>query len=119
VIYATEHGFWLDPITIERMRRLLAKTPPQFDRVYYVSPLDLSVASVTEIYPGSPHHSFGGQSNEQLDEGRVYMPHPTEMIVVSTTEFTAPLLVNGVPILARVRYVVSGLQSIKHSSAPR
>jgi hypothetical protein len=118
VIYATEQGFWLDPNTIERMRRLLANAPPQFDRVYYVSPQDLNVASVTEIYPGKPHHIFGEWSDDRLDKGRVYLPHPTEMVVCSTTEFFAPLFVNSEPVVARVRYVVTGLQSIKRSSTP-
>lgn len=48
VLYETEQGFWLDPFTIEWMRRVLAAKPPAFERVYYVSIHDLTEASVSE-----------------------------------------------------------------------
>jgi hypothetical protein len=78
VLYATEHAFWLDPMTIERMRRDLTKSAPRFDRIYYVSVHSLEQASVSEIYPGKPHHMFGGETDEELDRHRMTMPHPTE-----------------------------------------
>jgi hypothetical protein len=79
VTYATEHAFWLDPITIERLRRLLNRKAPKFDRVYYISVHDLGSASVWEIFPGRAHHTFGGWSDEQMDRIRVHLPHPVEM----------------------------------------
>lgn len=75
VVYATEHGFWLDPITIERMRRELAGNPPKFERVYWISIHGQNSASVSEIYPGTPHHTFGKMD---LDSIRVITPHPRE-----------------------------------------
>jgi len=78
LLYATEHGFWLDPMTVERLRRSLVVKPPNFDRVYYISVHSLEEGSTTEIYPGTPHHHFGELSNEQLDRIRVTLPHPTE-----------------------------------------
>jgi hypothetical protein len=84
VIYATEHGFWLDPNTIERMRRAFQASPPRFDRVYWISIHSLAEASVSEIYPGKPHHLFG---DADLDAGRIFIPHPTEMRVVTTFEW--------------------------------
>lgn len=80
VLYVTEHGFWLDPFAIEKMRQLLAANPPAFERVYYVSVHSLTDASVSEIYPGKPHHLFGELTDEQFDEMQVSMPHPTEWV---------------------------------------
>ena len=79
LLYATEHGFWLDPITIEIMRRRLADAPPRFDRVFYLSIHDPKTGSLSEIYPGSPHHMFGEHSDDKLAGMNVIMPHPTEM----------------------------------------
>jgi len=84
VLYVTEHGFWIDPITIEILRRdFVAGTPPNFDRVYYVSPHDLRSASVTEIYPGKAHHIFGEKTDEQLMAiaATAILPHPMTMDV--------------------------------------
>jgi hypothetical protein len=92
VIYATEHGFWLDPITIERMRRALADAPPRFERVYWISVHDLEQSSVSEIYPGIPHHIWG---DKDLDAGRVYIPHPTEFRVGRTVSATGGLVAGG------------------------
>lgn len=80
VAYCTEHAFWLDPITIERARRLLAATPPRFDRVYYVSVHNLTSASVSEIFPGAPHHQLGELSDHRLDGIGVHLPHPKHMV---------------------------------------
>jgi hypothetical protein len=80
VTYATEHAFWLDAITIERLRRLLNRKAPKFDRVYYISVHDLGSASVSEIFPGQAHHTFGDFSDEQMDRIGVYLPHPAEMV---------------------------------------
>jgi hypothetical protein len=79
VIYATEHGFWLDAFTIEWMRRQLSANPPRFDRVYYISVHDLESASVSEIFPGTPHHWFGELSDEKLDVIKVRLPHPKDV----------------------------------------
>jgi hypothetical protein len=106
-LYATEQGFWLDPITIERLRRLLIKDPPQFDRVYYVSVHDLDSASVSEIYPGKPHHTFGNFTEEQLNRMRVYLPHPGEMIGRRLVETNNAVGVFGKPI-SRVRFAIFG-----------
>ena len=76
VLYITEHGFWIDPITIERVRRKLLVNPPHFDRVYYVSVRDLNSASVSEIFPGKPHHIFGQFGDAQLDNNRAMLSSP-------------------------------------------
>lgn len=89
VLYTTEHGFWLDPLTIERLRRSLGKNSPRFERVYYVSPHSLESASVSEIYPGTPHHIFGSFSDHRLDSPRVTIPHPSEMKVGRTEDGTS------------------------------
>lgn len=116
VLYVTEHGFWLDPFAIERLRRLLAKRPPEFDRVYYVSPHDLESASVSEIYPGKPHHIFGDHTDEQLDQIRVHLPHPTEMVVGRTVEWTGVVHWGGKPVPARMKIDISGIETLKRSS---
>lgn len=84
VIYATEHGFWLDPNTIERMRRMFKDSPPRFDRVYWISIHSLNEASVSEIFPGKPHHMFG---DADLDAGTIFIPHPKDLRVVTTIEW--------------------------------
>ena len=95
VIYNTEHGFWLDPLTIEGMRRALKETPPRFKRIYYVSIHDLGNGSVSEICPGAPHHMFG---EADLDAMRVLaMPHPTEFRVLRTVSWTGMIMVRGRP----------------------
>lgn len=110
VLYNTEHGFWLDDFTIERLRRQLANEPPNFDRVYYVSTHDLNSASVSEIYPGTPHHRFGDRTDKQLDEVNVTLPHPAEMIIDRTVEWTGVVCFNGRLIPARMRAGYRGIQ---------
>lgn len=119
VIYSTEHAFWLDPVTIERMRRIFSSAPPRFERVYYVSLHELNRASATEIYPGKPHHIIGDMTDEELDRGRVMLPHPTEFSVVRTSEVTVVLGVNRSPISTRVKYEVTGLETVKRRSTPK
>lgn len=114
VIYVTEHAFWLDPLTVEHMRRMLAKEPPKFDRVYYVSIHDTESASVTEIFPGTPHYFFGKKTDDQLGRVKVTLPHPLEFRVENTFSFTSTVSVNGNPVRARVGYHLSGLQSVRH-----
>ena len=80
LLYVTEQGFWLDPCTIECMRRTLAADPPRFDRVFYLSLHGLTEASASEIYPGTPHHHFGRLSDAQLAAARVQTPHPTHIV---------------------------------------
>ena len=87
VVYTTEHGFWIDPITVERVRRMLLNDPPDFERVYYVSPHDLEHKSVSETYPGRPHHICGEWADEEFDVRMVVMPHPTQMEVRRTVSF--------------------------------
>jgi len=81
VLYTTEQGFWLDPVTIERLRRRLGKDAPKFERVYCVSLHDIGSASVSEIFPGRPHHIIGDYTDERLDRQNVQIPHPSEMVV--------------------------------------
>lgn len=92
VIYNTEYGFWLDPLTIERMRRALNDAPPRFERVYYVSIHDLGNGSASEIYPGTPHHIFG---EVDLDAGRVTIPHPTEFRVGRTVSWSGVIMLGN------------------------
>jgi len=78
VIYATEYGFKLDPITIEKIRRLFSADAPNFERVYYLSIHDAESGSVTEIFPGKPHVTFGKYSDEDLERIEIFQPHPKE-----------------------------------------
>jgi hypothetical protein len=113
VLYATEYGFWLDPITIERMRRLLAKEPPNFDRVYFISVHNLNSGSVSEIYPGKPHYAFGDSSDEQLDKMDVMIPHPTEMSIDVTVSLNGGARINAKFFRVRTRLCYRGFGSIK------
>ncbi len=61
-------------------RRVLAAKPPAFERVYYVSIHDLTEASVSETYPGTPNRHCVGKSDEQLAAMNVRTPHPLELI---------------------------------------
>jgi len=92
VIYNTEHGFWLDPMTIERMRRALQDAPPRFERVYYVSIHDLGNGSASEIYPGTPHHIFG---EADLDAMNVTIPHPADFRVARTVSWSGIIMHGG------------------------
>lgn len=91
LIYVTEEAFRLDPITIEIARRALARNPPKFERVYYVSPHDSTIGSVDEIFPGKPHHICGSWSDEQLRTNRAHFFHPTEMLAISELSGTMQL----------------------------
>jgi hypothetical protein len=82
LVYVTEQAFFVDPITIEITRRALAQQPPQFERVYYVSPHDSATGSVFEIFPGTPHDWFSDFSDERLRQNRAIFFHPAEMITV-------------------------------------
>jgi len=95
VLYVTEHGFWLDPISIEILRRRLINQAPQFERVYYVGVHDLQTASVSEIFPGAPHHMFGEHADDVLEHMNVIIPHPTEMTIGRSIEFTGLVTLNG------------------------
>lgn len=81
LIYTTEQGFWLDPITIERMRRELAQHAPRFDRVFYTSLHDQDSASTSEVFPGTSDHLFG---ELDLDHVNVFLPHPMQMMASRT-----------------------------------
>jgi hypothetical protein len=80
LIYATEYGFKVDLITIEIMRKGLNREPPQFDRVYYISVHNTVDGSVWEIFPGTPHHTLGEWSEQDLRRLRTHFPHPDDLI---------------------------------------
>jgi hypothetical protein len=103
ILYVTEQGFWLDPFAIEWMRRFLESAPPKFDRVYYISIHTITEASVSEIYPGQPHHWCAGKTDEQLDGMRISTPHPTEIIVNPTFEGAVSVLFGRQRISARFK----------------
>ncbi|MFC3326064.1 hypothetical protein [Mesorhizobium cantuariense] len=90
VLYATEHAFKADVITIELVRRRLEKTPPKFDRVYALSIHGLDAASIWEVYPGKPHDFFRELSDDDLDRGQ--SPHPTEFVVTHSLTWTGAVL---------------------------
>lgn len=113
VVYATEHGFWLDPITIEILRRRLVELPPKFERVYWVSPHDQEQASVSEIYPGKPHHIFGEFPDAKFEQMNVTMPHPTEMSVETSFEVRSSVNVGGRRVSVSVRVNYTGLRQLK------
>lgn len=113
VIYVTEQGFWLDPISVERIRRKAHTSPPNFDRVYYLSPHDLTSASATEIWPGTPHHWFGEYTDEQLDQMGVQMPHPLDMEVVREITGTMPVRSGGQIITANLTINLSNFGPIR------
>lgn len=83
VLYVTEQGFWLDPFTIEWMRRLLTAKPPAFERVYYVSIHSLTDASVSEIYPGQPNHNCVELTDEEFAKMNILLPHAVELVLSS------------------------------------
>jgi hypothetical protein len=78
LLYNTETGFWIDPITIEIVRRALARTAPSFDRIYCLSPHDEHEGIVSEAFPGRPHHIMGHQADEDLGSGVLFMGHPQD-----------------------------------------
>ncbi|RVC78488.1 hypothetical protein EN745_18750 [Mesorhizobium sp. M4A.F.Ca.ET.022.05.2.1] len=82
VLYATEHGFKLDPVTIERLRRLFQKIHPNFERVYFATVHGDGSAGVFEIFPGVAHDWFAGMTDGQLDEKSAAI-HPLDMQFVS------------------------------------
>lgn len=86
VIYIMEHGFWPDPNTVERMRRAFQEPPPRIDRVHWSSNHRLTEASISEIYPGKPHHLV---ANAHLDAGRIFIPYPIERRVVTARHLRA------------------------------
>jgi hypothetical protein len=94
LIYVTEHCFKVDPIAIEIMRRRLVQEPPRFERVYYVSPHGEKTGSVSEIFPGKPHHIFGDWGGQQLRRP-AFMPHPTEFLEVWEGVVTMTILFYG------------------------
>lgn len=94
LIYVTEQGFWVDPIAIEIMRRDLDRKSPRFERIYYVSPRDLTVGSVSEIFPGKPHHICGNWSERELRRPADF-PHPNDFIEVSEVTGTMTLPTYG------------------------
>lgn len=118
LLYTTEHGFWLDPITIELLRRRLGATPPNFDRVYYLSPHDLDSGSTSELFPGTSHHFFGNLSDEQITNSRPCLPHPSDLIEERVVEWHGQVRYGGRPIPARMRVIFHVVGAITRSSAP-
>lgn len=92
VIYVTEQGFWLDSATIELMRRKFVDAPPNFERVYFISVHDFENASLSEIYPGMPHHSFGKMESNAV---RAETPHPLELLGVREKQSDRPATPTG------------------------
>lgn len=109
VIYSTEHGFWLDPNTIERMRRTFQESPPRFDRVYWISIRSLTEASVSEIFPGEPHLFFG---DSDLDAGSIFIPHPTEFRVVRSVEWQGSVSLGVHRVSAKITLNYDGFGSV-------
>ncbi|AZV21996.1 MAG: hypothetical protein E5Y74_24320 [Mesorhizobium sp.] len=111
VIYATEQGFRIDPMTVERLRRILAIYPPNFERIYSASPIDLEYAAVSEIYPGKPHHFWGSEPIDVLDQWNTYQPHPTEFTVGFSRTWSWPVTI----VYGQHRIVVEATVSISGS----
>ena len=119
LVYATEHGFWLDPITIEILRRDLANGPPNFDRVYYVSLHDLQSASVTEIFPGKPHHIFGDKTDEQLAAfaASATLPHPAKMEVRHILRGKIGAKFGSTPVILDFTINMPGMLTVRRGSS--
>jgi hypothetical protein len=81
VIYTTEHGFELDGMTMELLRRECTKSPPRFDRIYNLVPV-AQFASVSEIYPSKPHFALGSWTDDELRGAAVMHSHPAVMTVI-------------------------------------
>ncbi len=81
LLYATEHGFELDEVTIELLRRALGNEPPRFDKVYFTQLFNLDLATATEVFPSVPHEWFGDLTDEALTSLPVVNTHPAEQIV--------------------------------------
>lgn len=113
IVYATEHAFWLDPPTIEILRRRFAAASPNFERVYWVSLHNLKDASASEIYPGVPHHIFGDMPDEELLGGNFMIPHPTEMTVVNSFHGLSSSFGGGSDAGANVTVSFSGMNNLK------
>jgi len=95
LVYVTEQGFGIDPITVEITRRRLQQERPRFDRIYYLSPGPEGGGMVWEIFPGSPHPFFQENSDEDLRGRRARFPHPTEFVEVREVVFTMPIPAYG------------------------
>jgi len=78
LVYVTEQGFWIDPITIEIVRRALSHESPQFERVYFVSPHSITAGMVWEIFPGTPHPFFATLNDHDLRRRQARFPHPED-----------------------------------------
>ncbi|TIL64498.1 hypothetical protein [Mesorhizobium sp.] len=115
VLYATEQGFKVDVLTVERLRRHFEKTPPKFERVFFAGiHADLTTSFVSELFPGTPHHWFAGMTDEQLD-GKSAAIHPLDMQVFFG-DITAPLRVfyDGLPVEAQMTMSASAGLDLIH-----
>lgn len=80
LLYATEHGFELEEVTIELLRRALVNDPPKFDRVYFAQLFNLDLATATEVFPGVPHEWFESLSDDALTDLPIVNAHPADLI---------------------------------------
>jgi len=64
--YKTHDAFLVPPPGIELARRMLNETPPNFSKVYFLSPHDRTGATIFEVFPGVPHSLFEDMSDAQL-----------------------------------------------------
>lgn len=80
LLYATEHGFELEEVTIELVRRALANDPPKFDKVYFTQLFNLDLATATEVFPGVQHERFGDLTDEALTSLPIVNTHPADQV---------------------------------------
>lgn len=66
VIYKTHARFLVPPPAIELVRRRLQPDRPKFHKVYFLSPHDQTGATVSEVFPGTPHSFFSRRSDAAL-----------------------------------------------------
>lgn len=94
LIYTTEHAFELDAMTMELLKRELAKSPPRFDRVYNLVPV-AKFASVAEIYPGKPHFALKSWTDDDLRGAKLIHTHPADMTVIRGPDFVQAVCNEG------------------------
>lgn len=78
LMYHTAQQFSVLPPVQELVRRMLCKTPPAFDAVYFLSPHSADEASVYELWPGKPNDMFRDVDDEKLGLLRMHRAYPDE-----------------------------------------
>jgi hypothetical protein len=76
LIYTTDGAFFVPPPVQELVRRILARDPPRFDRIYFLSPTFGNSATIFTIYPRPPDDWLSDKSDAQLAAIRVSMLDP-------------------------------------------